>query len=1824
MPCSSRISLFVRQLSVLVFPALLLLCWSSAIVVGEDAPLQVFLRHDASGPDSVVKSLQFSPDGGTLYVAGWNKVVQVYQWQETGTRFEYRPRLNFRVPIGPGRFGMLEAMVVSPDGRWLIAAGPGWFSQLSQASGFVWPRGAMGERAWAEVGAIYVFDTQTRVCRILRGHHGNVRQLTLVEGDGMQPARLVSLGFEYSGQTISQSVRVWALDSGEAIGEPLPLPNTNLPPRVRAWAASETSLQVAILIAQTSPGSGASELKLWSPLENNRVQIQATATQSFALELVGSGPDRQLFCGGLGKSTLQPTQPQSQRPPKLVTNPAATAVPFAATRMPLQRKRPNGSDFATAGIGVVQVQATPQGDLDYSLSVIEGNRALAAIPLWTNTRGTGQKSAPLREPSIAVSADGRFLAVAGAQTNDVRIYRLPQITADGGSRDVQPFQVLGARSQVPRWAEFVRSGNDLGIAVGLQDGVLPPVDRRHGQPVARGAVVLNAAGRVLATDVQGWQTSIADPGGPVCLVSEDRRAVSVSSGTPARQLTLRVPRGFRDPSAAEEVTAHACTAAAGENPSLVAVATHVQGEPMLSLFDASTGNFVRDLTGHVRRITGLSFSRDGELLLSASEDGTVRGWLVKDLGSATIGKVGWLRGVSVISRNKRLTVDALESDSPAVAAGLREGDLIAGFVAHGQLTQFADAAAFYLGVSQTIPGESSGIMLRVQLGDQLQDLKLTVEQGADVREPLFSMIVQQSSANAEGQADGWVVWSPQGQFDVSDTELEQRMGWHQNTQEDSAPVSFTSIDQYRDRFFQAGLLQKLLSRSHVALRPPIQPEFRVSLITADDQVVLPDYEDEIVLRRPGGNLVLEFGRGSGEAVAGATWQSEGAEPRQFDAIERDLWKSPITEDITAGGIRRVDIRIVTSDLPPVEYASTVFLRYQPDPPQLKLITPAQPISSVSDPRLLVRAAVTATGSAQITIVRESPESEPEQWEEIIHSSGEVQREIPLKPGRNTIRISAANTSDPVTRAAPAPDDQARLEIVADFVPPGPPSLRITGVLRSGDAQPVQLSDGSIGVDEAEVTITGEILGDQALQEAFLVRDGAQTVLSGFQADVARKFEFRESVRLVPGNNRLKFTSTAGGETGRLDLDLNFRPRLPHLALLSPAEGRMVRTAEAAEVAIDIQARIDLFDSSPFQYSAAVDGVPVVSWLTWDSAGGMLTGTLVVRPDPLQEHDLHRLEIGLRNEWDRELLRSILLEFLHPPRLRNAEVRRQDGSALADVVCVVESPGARGVSAMEAMVNGAPVSAAVFRTENVQPGLWQVTLSGVALREGENRIEVRAVNRDGRSPELVLTETVPPPPQKATVTLIQPLVNSVTATEEFALSFAVDSEPGLQRVDLVITRNDRLAQRIPLLSPDRTAAGAGRMVFEQLLSLIPGENRVLIEVRNLGGLTEREFTISYLPPPVAVHVTGLESQEDPGSVTTARTRGDHVEFSSALNSGQATLHGHIAWLPNQRPAGRQWTVRVWVNGFLRTVAVTPPGEEANRADFQIPVVLNQKQNRLRLEAVWDRNYHKMPTTDHAAAWLQNILVSCTNPDQGQRLHLIVMGVEMRDGRNVARAEEIRKFAAEALRLEAPESAFSTVEPYEPLIGDKAVGRRLRSVMHVVETKLRQRRTGTAVNDVVMFYYRGREHRRPDGDFVLEDFQNFENPAIHPQSVSEGDLARLFERLPGAHVVFLDVEQTARVPLAADAWPRYQNLGVFRVAWSGQQPVPQPPGPVFAAMKTATATRTATGTTTLAEVEFAIQEQKNHLPSENWLSISTFVPSDLVSLILAHSGSRPDEE
>ena len=81
-------------------------------------------RLEAGGPVAPVQALAFSPDGRTLYEAGFDKVVRVWRLDDKTGRFTRDPT-TFRVPLGPGFDGAINALALSPDGTWLAAGGLG-------------------------------------------------------------------------------------------------------------------------------------------------------------------------------------------------------------------------------------------------------------------------------------------------------------------------------------------------------------------------------------------------------------------------------------------------------------------------------------------------------------------------------------------------------------------------------------------------------------------------------------------------------------------------------------------------------------------------------------------------------------------------------------------------------------------------------------------------------------------------------------------------------------------------------------------------------------------------------------------------------------------------------------------------------------------------------------------------------------------------------------------------------------------------------------------------------------------------------------------------------------------------------------------------------------------------------------------------------------------------------------------------------------------------------------------------------------------------------------------------------------------------------------------------------------------------------------------------------------------------------------------------------------------------------------------------------------------------------------------------------------------
>src|SRR5687768_7262336 len=80
-------------------------------------------RLESDVPTAAVTAIAFSPDGKTLYAAGFDKIIRVWRWDEKAGTFTADPAAFLRVPVGPGRNGMMNCLAVSPDGKLLAASG---------------------------------------------------------------------------------------------------------------------------------------------------------------------------------------------------------------------------------------------------------------------------------------------------------------------------------------------------------------------------------------------------------------------------------------------------------------------------------------------------------------------------------------------------------------------------------------------------------------------------------------------------------------------------------------------------------------------------------------------------------------------------------------------------------------------------------------------------------------------------------------------------------------------------------------------------------------------------------------------------------------------------------------------------------------------------------------------------------------------------------------------------------------------------------------------------------------------------------------------------------------------------------------------------------------------------------------------------------------------------------------------------------------------------------------------------------------------------------------------------------------------------------------------------------------------------------------------------------------------------------------------------------------------------------------------------------------------------------------------------------------------
>jgi WD40 repeat protein len=203
--------------------AVIVLC-ACAGAVGAQEPPRLML--DTGGHMGPVSDVAFTPDGKLLVSAGHDKVIRVWDWQMGRT-----VRI-LRGEVGPGDEGRIFAMVISPDGRRMAAAGqmtpPGHKQQRIRiydldtgelVQVLAGHKGKVVALAFSPDGTRLLSGSQDRTALLwdlatARPVHRLDRHQAEVYGVGFTPdgARMVTASFD-------RTLRLWRVADGSAIAE---------------------------------------------------------------------------------------------------------------------------------------------------------------------------------------------------------------------------------------------------------------------------------------------------------------------------------------------------------------------------------------------------------------------------------------------------------------------------------------------------------------------------------------------------------------------------------------------------------------------------------------------------------------------------------------------------------------------------------------------------------------------------------------------------------------------------------------------------------------------------------------------------------------------------------------------------------------------------------------------------------------------------------------------------------------------------------------------------------------------------------------------------------------------------------------------------------------------------------------------------------------------------------------------------------------------------------------------------------------------------------------------------------------------------------------------------------------------------------------------------------------------------------------------------------------------------------------------------------------------------------------------------------------------
>jgi WD40 repeat protein len=1808
-------------------------------VTGQPAPKAAgeggsppLLRLEAGGPTAPVTALAFSPDSQTLYAAGFDKIVRA--WQRDAQSGQFTPATRaYRVPVGPGTAGILNALAVSPDGEWLAVSGLGLWQDAAgfREAGKVFPVPALNREMRRQRATIYLFQTKPpHGVKVLRGHEGVVVNLRFAPGSPGKPSLLVSLAREPapgSGGYVGRAC-LWDIDKAAYRDAQDRLIDAGALVDQETLTRKVTQQDAGLAVRRVGPALkqlhvavawGDGLLRIWDPdasAGTERVRTVQDGLSGLNNTVAVLSDGQTLVTGGGQKEEPTPVGRLQLWKDAQATQPAAepimlppgddnlVMVPRALCLLPFQEK--GKPDY---GVAALRVRPRKAREDFFSLLLVDlmNGKALTPDFLWRDNH---------RLPVLAASPDGRDVAVAGGPGDEIWIY--PAADLLRGKDTKQELKSAGTSWHSLAFLERpapAGGGKELGLLLSTRPSA------RWGRPEAVQAedLVFDFAGRRLTPDplAKEWKvTGPAENGWEIVRVDSSRPK---PPETRSRwTLTWKGPDGeaktslLLGPTDQVKDTLVLPPTKAAPFPLLaVAIWDATSSEPSLRLYKASTGEPVRQYVGHSHRIISLAASPDGKLLASAADDQTVCVWSLTDL-DRILDRQGGLSGLVVEERGRQLTVTRIDANC-LLHDQLAVGDTIESLTVRGRAKPLAprNAVEFYDALWNLSPGTRAALAIRHE--GQPQSLAFTVGQGVDEQHPLFFFFVPEGT----GANRDWIGWSPLGPFDASSPDAELHVGWHFNPKRLEEPATFAPVrtKRYHDEFYRRGVLGQLVALGKtVTEAPPVPiPRPRISLEGVTTAGPAPEFlgQDHFLVRerRVRVRLKVEGPSLKKEQVESITWQLDGGPDREqthrinlASAVDQGL-----TQEIELPAARssyNVHVQLRTREATPQIATASFTLLYRLPPPQIHFAKAwlrknfgedSTHYGVVKNANFVLEAQVRSRNGIKVRLQHNDTTVEPTVMD------GAIRREMKLTPGQNRIMLRAWNADLPEAEAA---DEITTESLLLVYQPEPAPELRLTSVgLGDEEREAVAIQPGQpVSVRTAVVHIHGVVKAGEELPTLEVTdKEGhhigtAELRPTGAEPAQSRKtYSFERRLDLRPDHQTFVFRAQGGEKTTTANLTLDYQPPLPEIDVLAPANDTSLTEGKDEPV---IQPRVRFTTGSEFPFELAAEVVngnkPVVqegnkahlSVAFQRVAEGRTVDLSRLRLSPGQNRV--ELTVSRGREKTRAVERHIF--YRQPPRIVRAGAKEPVREPFTDLTATVASP--TEPRTVRVRVNEQEIDASrtpmVRRIGEVQPPTWEVRVNGVPIPQKQNTVKLWVGNADSISlePFTVQVAGMRPPVKPPEVQIITQAGPVTAATSH--ISFRVRSDTPVTAVEL--RRDGKPPQPYAPLSMEPTPQGGLELRGAFDVDLREGVNAFTIVARNEGGEGRDAVELSRPRPPVRLVV---ESPPPSSSGPDLRLRGS-VQFRDAEEAARNTENVK--------------NLRVYANEFLQRPAVLEAGQSSDprTVAWHVDVLLNRPVNNLQVECP------NLPVdTDRPPP----LVVRCDHPVPPATLHLLVVGVGAQDKRLLVsqafKALQTRSDPVQGLR--SPVFPRVVMHPYAPtqkvrVLADNVtqgkVRNALRSIRAFIETQ------GTA-NDVVMIYWLGKNAHRDQGAWYLPTSDSSPGQPPSDTDVAINELLGADEETPGARILLLDTPSVRAMSLRVPGELADTHAGVIHYAWSRAE---QPLQGLLLAVERASG---ANKPISLQDVVHAAEQMQEKHPETLQVSHNLRMGSPLAALVITAS-------